>query len=154
MKAEDPIRYKLTVGERYRVVSPCGRPHFVHPVTIPSPKVYVVSCDNQILYVGSTCQPIASRLYGGFTAKGESGYHGYAWRTHGSQMLLDIWILTLDSGVDVQRELETIEAEVVFCIRQHSGNWPLLQTEIHFHPSNAEHRSVAARIYAVATKAG
>jgi hypothetical protein len=154
VKAEKAIRYKLTVDGRYRVLSPCGRPHFVHPVTIPSPKIYVVSCDNRILYVGSTCQPIARRLYGGFTAKGESGYHGYAWRTHGSQMLLDIWIVTLNSGVEILRELETIEAEVVFCIRQRSGNWPPLQTEIHFHQSTNKHRNLAVRIYDFATSGG
>jgi hypothetical protein len=151
VKIADPIRYKLTGGEHYRVESPCGRPHFVHPATIPSPKIYVVSCGGQVLYVGSTRQRIASRFYGAFAANGETGYYGYPWRSDGRQMHLDIWILTFDSSVEIQRELETIEAEVVFCVRQRSDQWPLFQTEIHFHPSKKEHRSLAARIYDFAT---
>jgi hypothetical protein len=43
------------------------------------------------------------------------------------------------------KELETVEAEVVFLIRC-AGQWPRGQTEIHFHPSEKEHRDLAAKI--------
>ncbi|WP_224785366.1 hypothetical protein [Pandoraea pnomenusa] len=42
-------------------------------------------------------------------------------------------------------DIETIEAEVVYLIRQ-AGQWPKFQTEIHFHPSSAYHREWASTI--------
>ncbi|WP_305809178.1 hypothetical protein, partial [Staphylococcus epidermidis] len=42
-------------------------------------------------------------------------------------------------------DIETIEAEVVYLIRQ-AGQWPRFQTEIHFHPSGDEHRQWALTI--------
>jgi phospholipase/lecithinase/hemolysin len=44
-------------------------------------------------------------------------------------------------------DIETVEAEVVFLIRC-AGQWPQYQTEIHFHPSTAVHRDIAASIIA------
>jgi hypothetical protein len=41
--------------------------------------------------------------------------------------------------------VETIEAEIVFLIRQR-GQWPSHQTEIHFHPSRPYHRKAAEAI--------
>jgi hypothetical protein len=43
------------------------------------------------------------------------------------------------------RDIETVEAEVVFLIRS-KGQWPLFQTEIHFHESSEQHRMIAAAI--------
>jgi hypothetical protein len=147
MKTVDHVRYKLTIGERYAVESPCGRPHFVAPAAGRAPKIYVVSRKGEVLYVGKTCQRIASRFYGAFAAKGETGYYGYQWRGSKEPMDLDIWILSFDGDANVDRELETIEAEVIFCIREQSGQWPLFQNEIHFHPSSNEHREIASRIF-------
>ena len=42
--------------------------------------------------------------------------------------------------------IETVEAEVVFLIRQEYGQWPEHQTEIHFHKSNDIHRKAAEDI--------
>ncbi|WP_208456081.1 hypothetical protein [Burkholderia ubonensis] len=42
-------------------------------------------------------------------------------------------------------DIETIEAEVVYLVRQ-AGQWPKFQTEIHFHPSSADHRQWASTI--------
>ena len=39
-----------------------------------------------------------------------------------------------------------MEAEVVFLIRQLSGQWPPFQTEIHFHPSTEDHREAARAV--------
>jgi hypothetical protein len=44
-----------------------------------------------------------------------------------------------------ERDIETVEAEVVYLIRA-AGQWPAFQTEIHFYPSSARHREVAAQI--------
>jgi hypothetical protein len=46
-------------------------------------------------------------------------------------------------------EIETVEAEVVFLIRN-ADQWPLHQTEIHFHPSTQVHREAAAAVMSVA----
>lgn len=151
VKSSEPIRYKLTAGNRYRVESPCGRAHFVAPATTASPKIYVVSRDAQVLYVGLTQQPIARRFYGAFTANGATGYYGYQWRDSTDPMHLDIWIFSFAATAEIQRELETIEAEVIFLARQRGGQWPLFQNEIHFHESADSHRSLAARIYEFAT---
>ena len=45
----------------------------------------------------------------------------------------------------------TVEAEVVFLIRS-AGQWPLHQTEIHFHPSTQIHRDAAASVMAHYTR--
>jgi hypothetical protein len=42
-------------------------------------------------------------------------------------------------------DIETVEAEVVFLIRS-AGQWPLHQTEIHFHLSTQVHRDIAATV--------
>ncbi|MCC6285547.1 MAG: hypothetical protein IT439_09655 [Phycisphaerales bacterium] len=60
---------------------------------------------------------------------------------------LDVWCPTSASGPLTPVDAETIEAEIVFLIRQ-SGQWPMYQTEIHFHESNADHRRIAAEIMA------
>ena len=57
-----------------------------------------------------------------------------------------VWYADADRGGDSQRELETIEAEVVFAIRA-AGQWPAFQTEIHFHPSNDDDRRIAKEIF-------
>jgi hypothetical protein len=53
--------------------------------------------------------------------------------------------------VDIETErpevdIETVEAELVYLVRKH-GQWPQFQTEIHFHPSRAEHRAIAEKIW-------
>jgi hypothetical protein len=64
--------------------------------------------------------------------------------------VLDIWCHEdAPSGSD-DRDIETVEAEVVFLARQ-AGQWPEGQTEIHFHPSTEEHRAVAASIWKTVT---
>jgi len=107
--------------------------------------LYIVSRDNWPIYVGVTVQKMRTRLRLGFTATGASGYHGYAWRKSFKDAVLDVWCPTLPSGLITPVDAETIEAEIVFLIRQ-SGQWPMYQTEIHFHESHVEHRRIAAEI--------
>src|SRR6266481_2316716 len=71
---------------------------------------------------------------------------GYAWRHNYTQAVLDIWCHEDAPPENPDRDIETIEAEVVFLARL-AGQWPAGQTEIHFHPSAQEHREAAARIW-------
>jgi len=87
-----------------------------------------------------------NRIRMGFSANGETGYHGYAWRHNYTQAVLDIWCHEDAPPENPDRDIETIEAEVVFLARL-AGQWPAGQTEIHFHPSAQEHREAAARIW-------
>lgn len=57
---------------------------------------------------------------------------------------MDVWCHD-DAPGQKTVDVETVEAEVVFLIRG-AGQWPLHQTEIHFHRSTQIHRDVAARI--------
>src|SRR5574341_974991 len=103
------------------------------------PKLYVAVAENRPIYVGITRQSISSRLRLGWKAAGSSGYYGYAWRRSLKAASLFVWYADADHGAESQRELETVEAEVVFVIR-YTGQWPAFQTEIHFYPSNETHR--------------
>jgi hypothetical protein len=76
----------------------------------------------------------------------QGGYYGYAWRHENTAANLDVWC-HMDALERNERDIETIEAEVVFLIRK-AGQWPQFQTEIHFHPSEPIHRQVAADIIA------
>lgn len=113
------------------------------------PKLYVISQDRKPFYIGVTRQTIRARLRLGFDAYGAHGYHGYAWRHHFVQAVLDVWVQNGSDGTIT--DLETVEAEVVFLIRQQYKQykqWPAYQTEIHFHPSDAAHRETARGIIA------
>ncbi|HET9767644.1 MAG TPA: hypothetical protein VFS60_12395 [Thermoanaerobaculia bacterium] len=122
-----------------------GRANFSPRACRSCPKLYVVTLDDQIVYVGVTRQAAAKRLRQGLVAKGEHGYYGYAWAKKGHQVGFDLWYLTTDVAADGNLDLETIEAEVVFLVRT-AGQWPQLQTEIHFHQSLPSHRQAAQTI--------
>jgi hypothetical protein len=145
-----PHEYRLSIetgGIKYCHHPDSKRTKFVSPVTTRSPKLYIVSVDGEPIYVGQTVQSITARLRMGFTADGSTGYHGYAWRHKHTLVALDLWIL---QGAEEENEIldiETIEAELVYLIRHHLGQWPAWQTEIHFHPSTPEHRRLAGEIY-------
>jgi len=108
-------------------------------------KIYIVSFENRVVYVGVTGQRMSTRLRLGFTATGQSGYHGYKWRRSPAAFKLHVWALNDFEDDDAKRHVETIEAEVVFRVRL-SGQWPEFQTEIHFHPSDPRHRALADQI--------
>jgi hypothetical protein len=90
-----------------------------------------------------------SRIRAGWVAAGESGYHGYAFRHALNEAALDVWCFPADEVGEAvsERYMQTVEAELVFLIRQH-GQWPMYQTEIHFYPSEERHREVARRVFA------
>lgn len=146
MNIERVGRYKLSFDkERFTVECPLGTDKFSGLATSGLPKLYIVSCSNQPIYVGITKQSIRNRLRFGWSATGKNGYHGYAWRSELSAALLDIWCHRDPPEKQPCLDIETIEAEVVYRIRQ-AGQWPLFQTEIHFHASSEEHRTWASTI--------
>jgi hypothetical protein len=113
--------------------------HFISPDTKPVPKLYVVKNNRDICYVGITSQSISSRLRIGFIDNGHYGYHGYKWKDKIDQADLLIW--AFDKGINI----EAIEAELVFFIREKTGKWPKYQMEIHFHHEVTEIERQIAR---------
>jgi hypothetical protein len=151
MKIAGPERYRLRFDtDKFAVICSNGTPKFSGLATRKLPKLYVVSLERKLIYVGITRQPVRNRIRGGFTASGENGYHGYAWRHSFTEAVLDIWGHEDAPSENPDRDMETIEAEVVFQARL-AGQWPEGQTEIHFHPSNEEHRRIAANIWQTVT---
>lgn len=146
MKITEVVRYKLSFdATRFSIECPLGTARFSGLATSGLPKLYVASVDDKPIYVGITKQPIRDRLRLGWTAKGESGYYGYAWRHKFTTAHLDLWCHINPASDNDCLDIETVEAELVYLIRK-SGQWPMFQTEIHFHPSTEVHRAVAAQI--------
>lgn len=147
MKMIGPERYSLTYGAEGLPTVLCskGTSKFSGIAVSDKPKLYIASINDRPVYVGITKQPMRNRLRLGWNAKGESGYYGYKWREGGGQANLDIWAHDNAEGRN-ERDIETVEAEVVFLIRQ-QGQWPEFQTEIHFYPFAEVHRRVAAEIF-------
>jgi hypothetical protein len=104
-----------------------------------------VAVEACVVYVGITRQSMNSRLRYGFSAKGENGYHGYAWRHKRTQATLYVWAAQEDGSSLL--DVETIEAEVVFLARHLTGTWPPCQTEIHFHQASDAHKAAAVAIW-------
>ncbi len=146
MDLADVGRYKLNFdASQFSVQCPLGRPHFSGLATSRLPKLYVASVDEKPIYVGITKQSIRGRLRLGWSAKGDGGYYGYEWRHRVTSASLDIWCHTNPAHGNDCLDIETVEAELVYLIRK-AGQWPLYQTEIHFHPSTEVHRAAAATI--------
>ena len=145
MRVSGPDRYKLSFdASAFTVECAKGTPNFSGSATTKKPKLYVVSVDDQPIYVGVTKQPMRNRLRFGWNAKGAHGYHGYAFRHKLREANLDVWCHE-DASDNSTLDIETVEAEVVFLIRT-AGQWPLHQTEIHFYPSSEQHRQIAALV--------
>lgn len=146
MKVTDVGRYKLSFNSKhFSVECPLGTAKFSGLATSALPKLYVVSANNNPLYVGITKQSMRNRLRLGWSANGDRGYYGYAWRHNFSEANLDVWAQTDSASNNNCLDVETIEAELVYLIRR-KGQWPLFQTEIHFHASSDMHRAWAAKI--------
>ena len=148
MPINGPFTYQIrfTPNEITEVVCPDGRRcnAFRGEASQQVPKLYMVSDGGEPLYVGKTNRRLRERLRDGLKAGGEHGYHGYAWRDRLTQATIDVWIAV---GADAQNpNIETVEAEVVFWIRQEYDQWPEHQTEIHFHASCDDHRQAARQI--------
>jgi hypothetical protein len=143
MRIVGPERYQLTfTSKTFTVLCEKGTERFSGRATSDLPN----SINNKPVYVGTTKQSVRNRLRYGWSAKGKGGYYGYAWRHGNSQADLDVWCHA-DAMDRNERDIGTVEAEVVFLIRA-AGQWPQFQTEIHFYPSAPHHRRAAAKILA------
>ena len=77
-------------------------------------------------------------------ATGKGGHHGYMWRKKNDAFRLDVW---WSEDLDPKnKDMESIEAEVVYLYRKESRQWPADQSEIHFHETNRDHRKTAESI--------
>lgn len=150
MRVEGPDQFTMSIHPHgtppFEIVDARGERKFSGRATSKLPKLYVVTAGPAPIYVGITRQSMRARLRLGWSATGENGYHGYRWRHHHSQATLDLWYHVDAACSPLDLDIETVEAELVYLIRE-QGQWPEYQTEIHFHPSNEEHRTVAARIW-------
>ncbi|MBY3220871.1 hypothetical protein [Rhizobium laguerreae] len=145
MQIVGPERYSLTyTSQAFTVLCNKGTSKFSGIAVSNMPKLYIASVNGKPIYVGITKQPMQKRLQYGWKAAGEHGYHGYAWRKSGEAAEVDVWghADAIERNV---RDIETVEAEVVYLIRQ-QGQWPEFQTEIHFYQSTDIHRRVASEI--------
>lgn len=148
MKIAGPERYQLTFNSKqFTVLCEKGTDKFSGLATSKLPKLYIVSVNGKPIYVGMSKQSIRNRLRFGWAAQGKGGYYGYAWRHKFKKANIDIWCHQDPSIEKPHLDIETVEAEVVYLIRS-AGQWPLYQTEIHFHPSTTIHRKIAERIIA------
>lgn len=116
--------------------------NFIYPDTSGKlPKLYVIKGLTDIFYVGITIQDIRERLRSGFLAKGEHGYYGYKWKE-----LKEVHILVWTFPSMVISNIEAIEAELVYYIREKTGKWPRYQMEIHFHQASESELQTAKSI--------
>ncbi len=122
-------------------------------------KVYVVKNQNDFLYVGEANTSMTTRLQRGFTSfryakrnngKGRNGYCGYKWINcliNEKLEKLTVFVAVFCEDCDENRNvIESIEGELVFLIRNETGNWPLYQNEIHFN-NNEVAKNTANKIW-------
>lgn len=100
---------------------------FYAPLTSNVCKLYTLSNEEGILYVGQAKQSMRNRLRFGLQADGKNGYHGYKWKNL-PNLELNVFVFPEYN----RKQVEAIEAEVVYAVRQKTGKWPLHQNEIHF----------------------
>jgi len=115
---------------------------FHQRLTTKVPKVYILKENSDYLYVGTTTQSISSRLRYGLKADGKAGYHGYKWKTK-EKVRLFVWRfenLTM-------HQVENVEAELAFLIREKTGKWPIYQNEIHFNNNFDDGKVLAFELY-------
>lgn len=132
--------------------------NFSKPVTVDKhPKIYVLKVGDELVYIGYTGQGIRARLDGGLRAKGENGYHGYKWQ---NEKVLDLLVFMFepftedaDSNDEYKLFVEAIEAELVYLVREKTGNWPRCQNEIHFNNERREEvKKIAGEIYDIVSQ--
>ncbi|MGM5002919.1 hypothetical protein AB8A05_29620 [Tardiphaga sp. 538_B7_N1_4] len=146
MNVVGPELYKLTCSPtEYEVECQHGHRKFSGHANTKQPKLYVVSVDNRPIYVGLSRRLMRERFWTGWNSTGKRGYHGYKFRHKITSADLAVWTC-LDRIDPKARDMEAIEAEVVFNVRAKTEQWPESQTEIHFQQSTPIHRKIAAEI--------
>ena len=109
-------------------------------------KIYILKEGKTYLYVGTTIQSLQKRFRQGFTATGKTGYHGYKWKKK-EKVQLFAWCLPGLSKI----QIESIEAELAFLIREKTSKWPLAQNEIHFNNDFIDGKKFAKGIFRCTT---
>jgi hypothetical protein len=122
--------------------------NFEAPTTMAGQKIYVISQNRSILYVGITKQSIANRFRAGQNAHTNpiNGYYGYRWLNENRNLTLSIYVADQNEISNDDQFVETVEAEIAYLIRNIDGQWPEDQTEIHFHQSSEIHRCASLKI--------
>ena len=131
---------KVKSNKIVSILAKDGTDHFISPVTKKNNKIYLLGKNGLIHYIGITKQSMASRLRYGVKPNHKSGYHGYKWLKENGKHCLIIWIF--NNNVNV----EAIEAEIVHFFRKQFNQWPEYQTEIHFHPTTKDERTLAKTV--------
>jgi len=152
-KIQKRQKYKLRISNSKKEPYSLGdNKKFTPPASKKDkPKVYTVSSNGKLHYVGITRQSMSARLRYGLSLKAmgkqRHGYHGY--KLEPGNYILHVWSFdkSPQNKNEANEELETIEAEVVFLCRILTGQWPKSQNEIHFHQSESLHRELALTIY-------
>jgi len=116
---------KISNGQTNEIVD-----RFEYPLTSDHYKIYVLSNNKTIHYIGTTKDSIKNRIRNGLKANGKNGYHGYKWRNL-SSVTLSVW----DFEELSKEQIENIEAELAFIVRLKTKSWPDFQNEIHFNNS-------------------
>ena len=149
LSLDQPHDFDLELAEGAFRLSRAAKPcQFAPPMTLRGvAKLYTISSDNSLIYVGIAQQPMSARLRYGFMANGKGGYYGYKWKFLESTLKLAVWTAQSNGVYASLRQLETVEAEVAYLCRHRAGQWPTHQHEIHFYPSESWHRDAAARIF-------
>ena len=110
-------------------------------------KLYIIESASEIVYIGRTKRNLRRRLHDGLQARGRGGYYGYMWKE-----LTEVDVLVWSFPHEDDRYLETLEGELVFLFRKHTGKWPLYHMEIHFHNAEKDEVEVARAIFREASR--
>ena len=94
------------------------------------------------MYIGTTSQGIRNRFRYGLKAQGKGGYHGYKFKDLDKVNLFIFCFNKCNVG-----RVEAIEAEIVYLVRNKTGDWPKYQTEIHFRKATEGEKRMARLIY-------
>lgn len=117
---------------------------FKKPLTENRYKLYVIKNFRNFLYIGITRQSLRNRFRTGLNSDGINGYHGYKWKNH-KKIQLYVWCF--DDYNEIQ--LENIEAELDYMVRNKTNSWPQFQNEIHFNNKFKKGKKIAASIFEI-----
>lgn len=112
----------------------------------------------QCWYIGEAATDMRTRFQRSFYAyrhykrldkKVQGGYIGYKWIEPASTLsAVRIMVVTFCEPDLNRKTLEAIEGQLVFMVRNHTGQWPLWQNEIHFWNEHEEHGTIGSKAIA------
>ena len=134
-------------------------------------KLYIVIGENEnasseVWYVGEAYSSMKERFQRSFasyrrkmrTNMARGGYQGYKWIEPAQKLnkLLKVYVLTFEIPGESKSNsktikqhnrsiVEAIEGELVYLVRNETGDWPRYQNEIHFYHSEQDKMEVNAK---------